>query len=258
MGPETNPLATPRVAIRTRFFDDFLTFIAQQHPLHLQQLMLLGCGMDSRAYRLSCLESTEQVSCVVYELDAADVLRYKNSTIQSMNDAPEIKCRRRITVAIDVHSSDFTSTTPTLAVEPDSESPTSAKLSLAPTVQLSPWSMSLLIHHHFQTHIPSVWLLEGNLMYLTPAQQLAVLFNISYLSCVGSFLAFSHINARALMNVQRSGTSWGVLQSTFQSCLSQDFIDAMEAGRLGDYEVHSAGCGRCQLRTMEGASVWHG
>ena len=231
MGPETNPLATPRVAIRTRFFDDFITFVASQHPVHLRQLMLLGCGMDSRAYRLNCLESKGQVCCVVYELDAADVLRYKNSTIQSMNDAPEIKCRRRITVPVDAHSADFITVTAQLAAEPDtdSESPTPAAKS-APTVQLSPWSMSLLSHYHFQPHIPSVWLLEGNLMYLSPTQQLAVLHNISYLSCIGSFLAFSHINARALMNVQRTGNSWGMLQSTFQSCLDQDFLSAMEAG----------------------------
>ena len=233
MGPETNPLLTPRVAIRTRFFDDFIAFIAQQHPVHLRQLMLLGCGMDSRAYRLGCLESRGQVHCVVYELDAADVLQYKNSTIQSMNDVAEIKCRRRITVPVDIHSPDFTTVTPEVAAEPDSdvEPFTSTKASQpTPTVQLSPWSMSLLSHSSFEPHIPSVWLLEGNLMYLSPAQQLAVLHNISYLSCVGSFLAFSHINARALMNVQRTGSNWGMLQSTFQSCLDQPFLDEMEAG----------------------------
>ena len=234
MGPETNPLLTPRVAIRTRFFDDFVFFIAQQHPVHLRQLMLLGCGMDSRAYRLSCLERRGQVSCVVYELDEADVLRYKNSTIQSMNDAPEIKCQRRITVPIDLHCADTTTVTPDLATEPDSDcdSPSSGHTSSlsAPAMSLSPWTVSLLSQYHFQPHIPSVWLLEGNLMYLSSAQQLAVLDNISYLSCVGSFLAFSHINARALMNVQKSGASWGMMQATFQCCLDQAFLDAMEAG----------------------------
>ena len=250
MGAETDPTKTPRVAIRTRFFDDFLAYVAQRHPLHLRQLCLMGCGMDTRAYRLDCLETNGEVCVNTFELDEESILRYKEAVLSSLKRTagqegeegpPEIRCRRRITAPVDLTDS-LTHVVGVKLVEeatagaalpsPSVASPpTSAASPLThPTVSLSGWAHFLLTSSPFTPSIPSVWLLEGNLMYLTPEQQLSVLSSLSYLSCLGSFLAFSHINPRALLNIQRSGAAWGVLQSTFHSAFDAAFMQALDDG----------------------------
>ena len=64
-------------------------------------------------------------------------------------------------------------------------------------------------------------------MYLTPEQQQAALLSVSLLSCLGSSLAFSHINRRALLNVQRTGQAWGMLSSTFQCCMDEALLQQL-------------------------------
>ena len=105
LNAETDPEKAPRVAIRTRFFDDFLLSIASSQPLQLRQLMLLGCGMDARAFRLDCLRCEGQRSCAVFELDTEPVMRYKNSTLAAMRNRPSILCKRRVTVHADIAAS---------------------------------------------------------------------------------------------------------------------------------------------------------
>ena len=269
MGPETDPTKTPRVAIRTRFFDDFLRSIAEHHPLHLRQLMLVGCGMDSRAYRLDCLETKGQLCCFTFELDQEAILKYKDNVLRSVHrvisptsgqayeeDPLEIRCKRRITVPIDLTDSTTHPVTPTFILDADSQlqQPSTSALpspshSPPPSLPLSQWAYGLLNDTPFNASVPSVWLLEGNLMYLTPTQQLRVLRDISYLSCVGSFLGFSHINERALLNVQRSGAAWGVLNSTFLSCLDAPLLQALadwgwELLKFTQIGAHDANYGR--------------
>jgi methyltransferase (TIGR00027 family) len=58
------------VAVRTRFFDDFLlTAVAK---LEAPQVVILASGMDARAFRLPWLLGTQ-----VYELDCQEVLESK-------------------------------------------------------------------------------------------------------------------------------------------------------------------------------------
>ena len=54
------------VAVRTRFFDDFLSAVP------IDQVVLLASGLDTRAYRFPWSESIN-----VYELDHPQVLAYK-------------------------------------------------------------------------------------------------------------------------------------------------------------------------------------
>ncbi|MBD2441337.1 SAM-dependent methyltransferase [Nostoc sp. FACHB-110] len=71
----------PFASVRTRFFDDFLKKYAGQ----IRQIVLLGSGMDTRAFRLDWQTGTH-----VYEIDQPDVLLYKESVLSG--SIP--KCKR--------------------------------------------------------------------------------------------------------------------------------------------------------------------
>lgn len=85
---EYDDRGTPIVAVRTRFFDDFMISSTSQ----IDQIAILGAGMDTRAFRLSWLPET-----CIYELDRPEVLEKKESILQ---DIPA-KCQR-ICVAADL------------------------------------------------------------------------------------------------------------------------------------------------------------
>lgn len=84
----------PDTMIRTRFIDEAIAELCApttpagmaQQPL--QQLVLLGAGLDSRAQRLACLSET-----LVFELDVAPVLRYKAAVFAALG-ADECRVRR--------------------------------------------------------------------------------------------------------------------------------------------------------------------
>ncbi len=71
----------PFLAVRTRFFDDLLTAATWA-----EQIVLLGAGMDTRAYRLSLHADT-----VVFELDDPGVFATKSAVL----DAVTPRCERR-------------------------------------------------------------------------------------------------------------------------------------------------------------------
>ena len=66
VGPET---AVPSIAIRTRYYDDLVVDAVARG---IQQVVLLGAGLDARAYRLPL-----PASVVWLEVDRAPVLDYK-------------------------------------------------------------------------------------------------------------------------------------------------------------------------------------
>jgi len=74
------------IAIRTRYFDDFLQRITREQAL--SQVVLLAAGMDTRAYRLSWPEDT-----TIFELDQPAVLAHKESILREVDAHPT--CRRR-------------------------------------------------------------------------------------------------------------------------------------------------------------------
>jgi len=65
----------PFTAVRTRFFDDFLNKYSQ----NIRQIVLLGSGMDTRAFRLNWQPGT-----TVYEIDKADVMHYKEYVLKGI------------------------------------------------------------------------------------------------------------------------------------------------------------------------------
>ncbi|MBD2387115.1 SAM-dependent methyltransferase [Cylindrospermum sp. FACHB-282] len=65
----------PFTSVRTRFFDDFLN----KYSDNIRQIVLLGSGMDTRAFRLNWPPGTH-----VYEIDQPDVMLYKESVLNGV------------------------------------------------------------------------------------------------------------------------------------------------------------------------------
>ncbi|WP_216893585.1 SAM-dependent methyltransferase [Nocardia alni] len=68
------------IAARTRYFDAYMRD-AREHGI--RQVVILAAGLDTRAYRLSCLEGA-----TVYELDRAPVLEFKRDTLGAAGITP--------------------------------------------------------------------------------------------------------------------------------------------------------------------------
>jgi Leucine carboxyl methyltransferase len=78
---QTSGRENPFIPVRTRFFDDLLTAATWA-----EQVVLLGAGMDTRAYRLNLPPDT-----VVFELDHPDIFMAKNTVLKDINP----RCQRR-------------------------------------------------------------------------------------------------------------------------------------------------------------------
>jgi methyltransferase (TIGR00027 family) len=74
------------VAIRTRFFDDYL--LRATKTLGVRQLVILAAGMDTRAHRLPWPQGT-----TIYELDRPDLLALKDSILA--REAAPPSCERK-------------------------------------------------------------------------------------------------------------------------------------------------------------------
>ena len=124
------------LAVRTRFIDDFILDsalsvsgrqVGQPQP---QQLVLLGSGMDTRAYRLNLHKDS-----VVIEVDSdMDVLRGKHDVLAMASH--KATCRVA-TVAVDISESEKV--------------------------------VSKVVTAGLKSTMPTVWVLEGLLEYLKPS-----------------------------------------------------------------------------------------
>jgi methyltransferase (TIGR00027 family) len=73
------------MAVRTRYFDDFLTAATDSG---LRQAVILASGLDSRAYRLPWPSGT-----VVYEVDQPEVIEFKTRTLNDLGAKPTADLR---------------------------------------------------------------------------------------------------------------------------------------------------------------------
>ncbi len=80
------PGSSLSIALRTRYFDDFLQRVCAEAGL--RQVVLLAAGLDTRAYRLDWPPGTR-----LFELDQAPVLGYKETVLQAQGAQPA--CDRR-------------------------------------------------------------------------------------------------------------------------------------------------------------------
>jgi methyltransferase (TIGR00027 family) len=80
-----------QIAVRTRFFDDFLIAASEAG---IRQAVILAAGLDTRGYRLPWPAGT-----VVFEVDQPQVIEFKTSTLDGLGAVPTATHK---TVAIDL------------------------------------------------------------------------------------------------------------------------------------------------------------
>jgi methyltransferase (TIGR00027 family) len=80
-----------QIAVRTRYFDDFLTAAT---TAGIRQVVILAAGLDTRAYRLDWPAGT-----VVFEIDQPSVIEFKTTVLTDLGAAPAADRR---TVGIDL------------------------------------------------------------------------------------------------------------------------------------------------------------
>ncbi|MEB3983228.1 SAM-dependent methyltransferase [Mycobacterium sp. 663a-19] len=90
-GPKFLELMAGQVAVRTRFLDQAL---ADAAGTGITQVVLLACGMDSRAFRLAWPAGT-----AIYEADQPEVLRFKSAVLDELHAQP--RCHR-VAVQVDL------------------------------------------------------------------------------------------------------------------------------------------------------------
>ena len=122
--------------LRTRLLDDFVP--------GTPQTVLLGAGLDTRAFRLSWPPDSH-----VFELDRAAVLDFKHRVLSSVGALPLVK---RTPVEVDLRGN---------------------------------WSAALL-DAGFCPGLPTTWVAEGLLLYLSAAAELALMRTVNTFSEPGS------------------------------------------------------------------------
>ncbi|NEA89225.1 class I SAM-dependent methyltransferase [Streptomyces sp. SID7958] len=137
--------------LRTRVLDDFLLTSVRTGP---RQVVLLGAGLDTRAFRLDW-----PAGCSVFEVDRASVLAFKQhvltnlSPTRNLSTAPKVK---RVLVPVDLRA-DWVDALTTAGFDPGA---------------------------------PSVWLAEGLLFYLPAPAETHLIDTLDGLTTGGSALAF--------------------------------------------------------------------
>lgn len=135
-------------AARTQFFDSFFTDAARGG---IRQAVILGAGLDTRAYRLWWPAET-----TVYEVDHPHVVDFKTATMRTWGAAPSVNRRA---VGVDLRGD---------------------------------WPTALR-RVGFDAAIPTVWVIEGLLVWYVPSEaQNRLLDGVSALSAPGSLLAADH------------------------------------------------------------------
>ena len=82
-----SPESVLPMVIRTRYFDDFLQRISNKEEI--RQVVLLGAGLDTRAFRLQWADQTR-----LFELDQPGVLAYKEQVLSALGAKP--RCNRAV------------------------------------------------------------------------------------------------------------------------------------------------------------------
>jgi len=162
-----------RIAVRTRFFDDALAAALRLAPG--AQVVLLGAGLDARAWRLSPPEGTP-LSSLLLEVDRADVLAAKAAGLASFPGGPPplTLCKTYASCSVDL-------------TEPG-------------------WPAKLAACGHDAAQ-PTVWILEGLLYYLPQHAVETLLSAAAAASAPGSSLIASCVNTPAMLRAQSNTRS---------------------------------------------------
>ena len=135
------------VAVRTRFIDDTVKNFAKKNKKAGFQVVILGVGLDTRPFRLECLRSAR--AC--FEVDLPDVIRCKQRALLTAKALCPL-----ISLSVDLDA---------------------AKGGL----------MNALVSVGFDTaDVPTLWIMEGLTMYLTPKTNASLYSEMAEMSASGS------------------------------------------------------------------------
>ncbi|KAK9908943.1 hypothetical protein WJX75_005035 [Coccomyxa subellipsoidea] len=157
-----------RVALRTLFYDDHL--LAAVKGGAIRQVVLLGAGMDSRAWRLDLPKGVAW-----FEIDRADVLNAKTKVLTSA----------RAAFSLDAKGAQF---------------PLRAASYSSCDVDLGSkgWTKDL-IAAGFDPEVPTVWIAEGLFMYLSEAAVTTLMKEARAVSAKGSRLLIMAFTTKDLI-----------------------------------------------------------
>ncbi|WP_432149628.1 class I SAM-dependent methyltransferase [Streptomyces sp. bgisy029] len=97
--------------LRTRVLDDFL--LRSVHAEDVRQVVLLGAGLDARAYRLDW-----PAGCVIFEIDRQEVLAFKHQVLDGLSALPKAA---RVPVPMDLRD-DWAGALPGAGFDPSAPS----------------------------------------------------------------------------------------------------------------------------------------
>ena len=152
--------ARPRIAIRTRYFDDFANSALHRLAPSKAQLVSLAAGLETRAFRLC--ELSDQVA--LFEVDRQEVLDRKERLLAEVEPRPQVRAGSRTVVDADLAEAHWT-----------------RKIEEA----------------GFDRAVKTVWLLEGLLYYLEEERVTQLLREVWEISAEGSCVCFSVVTGLA-------------------------------------------------------------
>ncbi|MGG6241597.1 SAM-dependent methyltransferase [Nodosilinea sp. AN01ver1] len=155
---------TRYIAIRTRFFDGLL--LATLSQLSEPQVVILGSGLDTRAYRLPWPVATN-----LYEVDLPEVLDYKANALWNIKP----NCRHHM-IAGDLENFQ------------------------------TGW-IARLLEAGLKQENPTIWILEGVVMYLPEPSAHSLLRTVAALSCPGSVLGMDMVRSGSIRAAESAKNS---------------------------------------------------
>lgn len=158
----TLALGQQLLALRTRYLDDALSHCKDS----IRQVVILGSGLDTRAFRLEALRD-----CVVVEIDASnDLLQHKRQVMQQAN--AQLMAKSYHTIVADLEQDN--------------------------------WETKLLNKSDFKPTSPTFWCMEGLLNYHSYDSIVKILKTIDSLSPHGSVF-WADMGGRAATNMALIG-----------------------------------------------------
>ncbi len=166
------------VVIRTYFMDRQLERLLVDRSV--SQVVLLGAGMDTRAYRMNSAGKSEGVANQItprnqgdeirfFEVDDPELLKLKEYRLHGASTLPHIQ---RIPVGGDLESTDLA---------------------------------DLLVGHGLDPALPIAWIVEGLFIYLQESSVHRLLSSITHLSVPGSHLLCDIVSRTLLAHGMTSG-----------------------------------------------------
>ena len=218
------------MAIRTKWFDDQLeaslgllvnttvanggeylaaTATSGQAP---QQCVVLGAGMDSRAWRLRLPASLRW-----FEVDREDVLRAKETLLSDAGAEIEILSPMR---RVESFNTQLTNKIGRIDHHTSAvEYPLRTYSRDAVTADLGdPSWVKSLVDAGFDRSKPTVWLAEGLLMYLEPERVTGLLKELAGLSAPGSALLTVSVIESVIEDIKSKGTTSELMSTWTFGC----------------------------------------